>query len=138
MMEDYEGFKLFFKAVELWINQEIDIENSQLGINPICGAKSNPPERFPWNSQLEINFGPNRICSVTLSSLGSAIEVEIHDEGPGEPQSRRQARFRLENLKSGVTAFMIDSANGEPAEREVGPKEIAQEVVAGVVRGHFG
>jgi hypothetical protein len=37
-MENYEGFKLFFKAVELWINQEIDIENARFGQAEICGA----------------------------------------------------------------------------------------------------
>ncbi len=136
-MENYEEFKLFFKALELWINQEIDIENARLGRVEICGGtKANRAGLFAGEPLLEIQFGA-RTGFVRLNMLDDAIEVEIDDHVPEPLRLRRDVRFRLENQESGAKAFMIESGNGETTEKEVGPRDLAQTVVSGLVRGYF-
>jgi hypothetical protein len=135
-MENYEEFKLFFKAVELWINQEIDIENARHGRADICGGtRANRAGLFAGEPLLEIQFGA-RTGFVRLNMLDDVLEVEIDDREAEPLPLRRDVRFRLEN-QSGAKAFMIESGNGETTEKEVGPRELAQTVVAGVVRGYF-
>jgi hypothetical protein len=137
-MENYEGFKLFFKAVELWINQEIDIENARFGQAEICGAtKAARAGLFAGEPLLEIQCGPRRTGFVRLNMLDDVIEVEIDDRETHPLPFRRDTRFRLENQESGAKAFMIGTVDGSTAETEMGPREIAQVVVAGVVRGYF-
>jgi hypothetical protein len=69
--------------------------------------------------------------------LDDVIEVEIDDRETHPLPFRRDTRFRLENQESGAKAFMIGTVDGSTAETEMGPREIAQVVVAGVVRGYF-
>ncbi len=135
--ESYENFKLFFNAVGLWINQEIDIENSKLGIARLVGATKRPVKKVGLSSPiLEIKYG-ERTCLVSFNRRVPAIEANIEDTESSDLSERRETRFRLDNQQSGARALMIESANGETAEKVAGPQEVAKAVVVGVVRGYF-
>jgi hypothetical protein len=139
-IENHQEFKLFFHAVELWVNQEIDVENAKRGKAQVSGAtKIAGKSRFLGERSLEIRFGSQRGCFLSLNPLDSAIEAEIDGDQMEsfELPSKRETRFRLENHESGAKAFMIGTVDGSTAETEMGPREIAQVVVAGVVRGYF-
>jgi len=137
-IENYEEFKLFFNAVGLWINQEIDIENNRWAKAELVGATKAPVKKAAFsNPLLEIRYGARRTCFVSFNRMSSTVEAEIEDTEPCERPGKRETRFRLENQPAGAKAFVIDSENGSTAENEMGPRDVAKTVVAGAVRGYF-
>ena len=97
--------------------------------------------------RIELGFGKTLVCTIALTSDHSHIEAVLTNERdrPGSPTEQLMA-FLLKNEETkatpehgdqGVRAYRIDLEPHPYGEHEVGKQEIAESVVAGIVRGHF-
>jgi hypothetical protein len=141
--KDSEAFKLFFNAVGLWLNREIDLINVNSGEASITGTTKRALvgktglRKLIAEPTFELVNESGRTGFVRLSLIEFVIEAEIDDPESIAVDEKRNIRFRLENCETGAKAFKIETIEGLPQETEFGPQELAKNVVAGVVRGYF-
>ncbi|HEY2466664.1 MAG TPA: hypothetical protein VGI45_02330 [Terracidiphilus sp.] len=140
---DDEEFTLFFNAVGLWLNREIDEVNSGWAEQSIEGVRRSALKgktgvrKLLTEPTFELTANDGCTGFVRLSLLTSAIEVEIEDASSTQADGDRRSNFRLKNTQKGAKAFCLEKKNENPIEAELQPEEVAKIVVAAVVRGYF-
>lgn len=138
---DDEEFTLFFNAVGLWLNREIDKVNSNSNRQAIEGVSRKALKgktgvrKLLTEPTFELTTKDGRSGSVRLSLLTCAIEAEIGDAR--STQTDQSLGFRLENTQKGARAFGLEKKNGKSSGTELQPDEVAKIVVDAVVRGYF-
>lgn len=140
---DKEEFTLFFNAVGLWLNREIDKVNSNPNEQSIEGVSKRAligksgVRKLLTEPAFELTSSDGHTGFVRLSLLTSAIEAEIEDPRSTQVEGDRSLNFRLENTPKGAKAFRPENRNGNPIKTELQPEEVAKIVVDAVARGYF-
>ena len=143
VLRDRDEFTLFFNAIGLWLNQEIDTVNSNSGQHSIDGASRRALigetgfRKLLTEPTFELRSNDGCTGFVRLSLLTSSIETEIDDPRPAHGNGDRTLNFRMENTEKGAKAFRLEIKDGNPIETELQAQEVAKIVVDGVVRGYF-
>ena len=140
---DADEFKLFFNALGLWLNREIDKINSSSNVQSIEGVRRRAlmgkagVRKLLAEPTFELTTDGGRTEAVRLSLLTTAIEAEIEDSRSALADGDRSLGFRLKNSKDGAKAFRVDNKSGRPSEIGLQPEEVAKVLVEAAVRGHF-
>lgn len=155
ILENRQDFAIFFGAVGLYLDQEIEKANAGIGeegdqAGLIRRGRIKKPAfaRAFWDrTSLELNMGAVRTCTVSLSGpfdkqlkpSASVIEANLQSErgDHGNPAEERIS-FLLENRLSGTKAYRVGRDGRPLPQTEFGAAEIAETVVTGMMRGHFG
>lgn len=140
---DDDEFILFFNAVGLWLNRDIDKVNSNSSVQAIEGVRRRVlmgkagVRKLLTEPTFELTSDDGRAGAVRLSLLTSAIEAEIEDSNSARTCGDRSLKFRLKNSQKGAKAFRLEKKGGNPNETGLQPEDVARIVVEAVVRGYF-
>jgi len=140
---DDDEFTLFFNAVGLWLNREIDEVNSSSSAKSIEGVRKRAlmgkagVRKLLAEPVFELTTDAGRSGAVRLSLLTTALEAEIEDSRFARAGVNRSLRFRLKNSANGAKAFRVEANGGNPNETGLQPEDVAKIVVEAMVRGYF-
>jgi hypothetical protein len=154
VVENRQEFAIFFGAVGLYLDQEIEKANAGIdkagdGSKLIQRGRIKPPAPArAWfgNTLLELKFGAMRTCTLSLSGTldrklqpcASLIEAKLQSERRDQPNpAEENISFLLEKRLSGTKAYRVGPDGRPQPQMEFGAPEIAQTIVTGIVRGHF-
>lgn len=141
---------IFFKSFVTQLDLAIDRANSELE-SKYTGTEEALKQivrlTLGRGTRLELGFGKTLVCTIALTSDHSHIEAVLTNER-GRPGSSTEQliAFLLKNDETkatseygdqGVRAYRIDLEPHPYGEHEVGKLEIAESIVAGIVRGQF-
>lgn len=155
VLENRQDFAIFFGAVGLYLDQEIERANAGIGEEGDQGGlirrgrmKKPAFARAYWDrTSFELNIGATRTCTLSLSGpfdkqlkpSASFIEASLQSQrGDRGNFAEEQVSFLLESRLSGAKAYRVGRDGRPQPQTEFGPAEIAETVVTGMVRGHFG
>ena len=150
---------LFFRSVVNRLDKTIDQTNQELRVRypgPWESQKQIVRLTFGLGKRIELGYGRTRCCTFALTGDNSHIEALITDETESPDSSGvKLLAFLLEskalegklgvcdpggpskNAEAAVKAYRMDLEPLEYRLHEIGPQEIAETVVAGIVRGYF-
>ncbi|HMH13948.1 MAG TPA: hypothetical protein VK578_12645 [Edaphobacter sp.] len=150
---------MFFRSVVDRLDKTINKTNEELRVRypgPWEGQKQIVRLTFGVRKRIELGYGRTLFCTFALTADNSHIEALITDETefPDGPRVKLLA-FLLEwevpkgnlgscdpggfskDAEAAVKAYKMDLEPLPHGLHEVGPQEIAETVVAGIVRGYF-
>lgn len=136
------GFSIFFfKQVVDCLDKELDKANSDSRNQRfLTGRAISEFQKQPSRSKLrfEFTYSQTSACFVALLANFSYIEVVMTDE-PGHPGSPKEQllAFLLESGDSGAKAYKVNLDSAPNVEKEFSAQEIAEAIVAGMIRGRF-
>lgn len=129
----------FFREVEIALGREMAKANEELkkrGAPTIAG----PHRPVKDEEQIELTFGKQRpCCRLTLESIASEaglsrMKIELLKDA-GAVTGRMH--YVLEGEGTGVKAYKQLVEDFPDRSAASSPAEIAQEIVPGIIRGHF-
>lgn len=130
---------LFFKSIEIGLGDEMMKANPELlkhGLlsGPKMGGITMDPKRF--ETQIRVTYGRAAFCEVNFDQGNSTVLIEMTlDQGADKPAPPQKLAFRVGYTNSGPVAGKVEG-DQEPSGR-FGAEEIAQIVIAGIIRGYF-
>ncbi len=152
VVENRLAFGIFFGAVGLYLDQEIEKANAGAGNEAARlirrGRMKKPVPAREWfgSKSMELKMGQVRTCTLSLSGIcdadlkprASLIEADLESEENSAGDIRRERiAFVLESRLSGTVAYRAGPDGHPRPQEEFGAPEIAQTVVNGMLRGHF-
>lgn len=134
-----EASLAFFKNVEISLVEEISRANPELQkYGLLSGHKSGgiTMDQKRFDTQIRLTYGRAASCEVNFEQLNSMIQVEMVMEQVAEtPVPPQKLNFCVGFTQSGTIAGKVEPGK-EPSGR-FGPKDIAEIVLAGMIRGYF-
>lgn len=132
-----EASREFFKCIEAGLANEMMKANPELQKYGLLtghktGGISMDAKRF--ETQIRLTYGRAASCEVNFDQPHAMVQVDLilEQSGPAVPQ---KVAFRIGKSSSGTVAGRI-LPDQEPMGRFLA-EEIAEIVVAGLIRGHF-
>jgi hypothetical protein len=129
----------FFKNIEASLAIELKKANPELHkydllVGHKAGGISMDPKRF--ETQVRLSYGRASSCEVNLDQANATIQVEMHGEpdasGIAVPQSML---FQVTHNQAGSAAQRLGP--DQQVSGQFGPEDIAELVVAGLIRSQF-
>ena len=150
---------LFFRSVVVRLDKTINKTNEELRVRypgPWEGQPQIVRLTFGFGKRIELGYGRTLCCTFALTADNSHIEALIKNETQhSDPSAVELLAFLLEceapkgklescepggfskSAESAVKAYKMDLEPLPYRLHEIGPQEIAEAVVAGIVRGYF-
>ncbi|HET6168653.1 MAG TPA: hypothetical protein VFE01_00675 [Terracidiphilus sp.] len=134
-----EASLAFFKSIELALAEEITKANPELARYGLLtghrtGGISIDQKRF--DTQVRLTYGRALSCEVNFDQPKSMIEVDMVMEQIGDvPVPPKKLAYCVGFTPSGTIAGKVEPGK-EPSGR-FAPKEIAEIVLSGMIRGNF-
>jgi hypothetical protein len=141
---------MFFKSFVAQLDFAIDRANSELESK--CAETGEARKQIvrltlARGRRIELGFGETLVCTVALTADHSHIEAVISNERncPGSPTEQliafllknNETKTSFESGDHGVRSYRIDLEPLPYGEHEVGAGEMAEGIVAGMLRGRF-
>ena len=130
----------FFRGVEIELGREMVKANQELKKrgSPVIVGPFRPVKDA---ERIELTFGSRRPCCrvallrIDMSAGLASIQAELLDD---REKTIAQTQFIIEGEGSALRAYrpLVEGVPDRAA--EVTASEIAQEIVPGIIRGHFG
>ena len=134
-----EASLLFFKSIEIGLAEEITKANPELQkYGLLTGHKTGgiTMDQKRFDTQVRLTYGRAASCEVNFDQLNSMIQVEMVMEQIAEtPVPPQKLAFCVGFTQSGTIAGKVEPGK-EPSGR-FAPKDIAEIVLAGMIRGYF-
>jgi hypothetical protein len=148
---------MFFRSVVDRLDKTIDKTNEELRVRyPGEGQKQIVRLTFGLGKRLELGYGPTVRCTFALTADNSHIEAFIKNGSECPDSSGVQLLAILvkceipkdklglggpegfsKRAEAAVKAYKMDLEPLPYKLHEIGPQEIAETVVSGIIRGHF-
>jgi hypothetical protein len=134
-----EASLVFFKSIEFSLAEEITKANPELAKHGLLtghktGGITIDQKRF--DTQVRLTYGRASSCEVNFDQLNSMIAVEMVMEQIGDtPIPPKKLAFCVGFTPSGTIAGKLEP--GKQPSGRFAPKEIAEIVLAGMIRGYF-
>ncbi len=129
----------FFRDVEIELGREMAKANQELKKrgSPVISGPFRPVRE---EERIELAFGTRRPCcrltlhGIDISAGLASIQAELLDD---RGMMRSQRQYLIENEGTGLRAHkpLVEGVPDRAA--EVTPSEMAQEIIPGIIRGHF-
>jgi hypothetical protein len=134
-----EASLVFFKNIEVALAEEIQKANPELAkYGLLTGHKTGgiTTDQKRFDTQVRLTYGRAASCEVNFDQANSMIQVDMVMEQIGEvPVPPQKLAFCVGFTQTGTIAGKLEPGK-EPTGR-FAPKDIAEIVLAGLIRGHF-
>jgi len=138
-LKQKEASGVFFADLEAALIRELNKANPELEKHGLlkghkAGGIMMPPKRFA--TQIRLSYGRNAACEVNFDQSQSMIQLEMNADAEMRGDAvHEKAVFRIRNSDAGAAARKVELE--QETAGELGPGDIAEIVIVGLIRGHF-